>query len=116
DVQHSVELAEIVNRHDVGVIDRRGVTSLVDEPLAELRIRAEMLTDHLQRHFTAEPHIRGAVHHTHATLAEHAVDAIVAEFGPDEIPRRVASHTGRIIRTATTPHGWASADTPTTQR
>ena len=112
DVQHSVEFAEVVDRHDVGVIDRRGVASLVDEPLAKLRIRPEVLADDLQRHLAAEPHIRGAVHHTHTALAEHTVDAIVAEFGPDEVPRRVASHTGRIIRAALTPHRWASADPP----
>src|SRR5699024_4215374 len=80
------------------------------EPFAELCVRTEMLPDDLQGHFTTEPHIRGSVHHAHATLAEHTIDTIVAQFGADQFPRRVASHTRSIIGSGTPSLGWADAD------
>src|SRR5699024_4299453 len=90
--------------------DRRSVPRLVDEPFAELGVRPEMLPDDLQCHFATEPHIRGSVHHAHATLAEHTIDTIVAQFGADQFPRRVASHTRSIIGSATPSLRWADTN------
>ncbi len=87
DVEQAVDLAEVVERHDVCVVDRGGVAGLVDEPLAELRILGEVLGDDLEGDLAAEADVGGAVHHAHAALAEHPVDPVVPEASPGEILR-----------------------------
>jgi hypothetical protein len=73
------------------VVDGRGVARLVDEPLPELRVLGEVLGDDLERDLATEADVRGAVHHTHATLAEHTVDPVVPQATPGEVLRHHSS-------------------------
>ena len=79
EVEDAVGLAGLEDRHDVGVIDRRGELRLGLEALAEVGIVRVLRGNHLQRDRTPEPELGGAVHDAHAAVACDAVDAIVTE-------------------------------------
>ncbi len=79
DEQDVVDLARVVHRDDVGMLDRGRGLGLRDEALTEIRVVGERRCDHLQRDGSLEPELRRAVHDAHPPAPGQAVDAVVDE-------------------------------------
>jgi hypothetical protein len=93
DELHRVEdgvavLADLVDRHDVGVVQPRRL-GLAPEPLQEPCVARGVQRQHLQRYAPAQRHLLDLIHDAHATAADLAHDAVVAqEFGEPRAGRR----------------------------
>ena len=83
DVQVTVALAGLVDRHDAGVIDRRGESRLRQEARAEASILGQVRGQQLQRYLAPQTQVLGAVHHAHAAATEERLDAITPQMGSD---------------------------------
>jgi hypothetical protein len=81
DVELAVDLARLVDRDHVRVVDRGRQHRLALKALAELAVAREVLGDQLQRHRPLEGDLRGPIDDAHATLAGHAVDLVAGEDG-----------------------------------
>ena len=78
----SVDLAQLVGRDDVRVLEPRGDARFVEEHLAQLRAVGEMREDPLERddlHEALDAAPLGDVEPTHAALPEQAEQPIAAE-------------------------------------
>ena len=80
DVRPSVALAVVVDRDDVGVLDRRRRTRLAQEALANARIAEQPGRDDLQRDGTVETQLRGLVDDAHAPATGDAFDPVAGEL------------------------------------
>jgi len=74
-------LADVVNRADVRVVERRGHARLASEPIERLRVGGEIRGQELQRDLAAQADVFGAVHHAHAARAEPLQDLVVTDQG-----------------------------------
>ena len=74
EIEHALGLAGLEDRHDVGMVDRRGELSLGLEALAEVAVAGELGRDHLQGDGPVEPELQGAVDDSHASLTGDGVD------------------------------------------
>ena len=72
-----VVLVDVVDRTDVGVLERGGGAGLALEPLEGLRIADQILGQELQRDAAAELQVLGLVDDAHAAAAELREDAVV---------------------------------------
>ena len=79
DVQRAALLAGGVDRHDVGVVDRRRHARLAREALAELGVAGAVGGDDLQRDGPLQVELDGAVDDAHAAAGDDALDAAAAE-------------------------------------
>ena len=75
----AVMLANVVNRADVRVVERRGGARLPAEPGDRLLVLGERLRQELECHLPAEPRVLGPIDLAHATLADLGGDSIRAE-------------------------------------
>ena len=75
----AVHHCELMDGHDVRMGDRRNGAGLVLESGAHLRIRREVVRQHLQRDIAAEPGITGTVDLAHATGADRLHDFELGE-------------------------------------
>ena len=80
DVRAPIALAVVVDRNDVGVLDRRRGSRLAQEALANARIPEQSRRDHLQRHGAVEAQLRGLVDDAHATATGDAFHPIAGEL------------------------------------
>ena len=87
-------LAELVDRADVRVLQRRGEARFAFEPRQPLGRGDRVGAQQLDRDFAAEPHVFGAIHHAHAAFAEAVEQTIVGNHG------RCHRHGARLARTA----------------
>ena len=69
EIQHPADLADLIDRDDVRVIDRRRRLRLVQEPLPELLIGGQRRRQQLQGHPPVQPLIIGAEHYRHPARA-----------------------------------------------
>jgi hypothetical protein len=79
DVQRPVLLARRVDRHDVGVVDRRRHPRLAREALAKLGVAGAFGGDDLQRDRPLQVELDGAVDDAHAAAGDDALDAAAAK-------------------------------------
>ena len=75
----AVVLADVVQRADVRVAQRRDDPRLAQKALHRLRIAAELRRQQLQRHVTTEPGVFRFVDHAHAAAAERREHTIVRD-------------------------------------
>ena len=66
----AVLLANVVNRADVGMVQRRGRLRLSLKTRECLRVPGNLLRQKLQRHEAVKPSVLRLVDHTHATAAK----------------------------------------------
>ncbi len=86
-------LVDVVDRADVGVLERGGGPRLALQPLERLRVPAELLRQELQRHAAAELQILGFVDDAHAAAAELREDAVVRDRLADQGEPRFATNS-----------------------
>jgi hypothetical protein len=75
----AVPLVDLVDRADVGVVERRCGLGLAEKPLAQAGIRHRLGGQEFQRHRPLQPSILGAVHDAHGALAELLNDPIARD-------------------------------------
>ena len=79
EVELPVLLARAVDRHDVGMIDRRRHPRLALEALAEVRVGGAVGGDQLERDRTPEIELDGAVDDAHAAAPRDGLDPVSTE-------------------------------------
>jgi hypothetical protein len=97
DEQQAICLAGLVDRHDVGVVDRRRQLRLAQEALAERLIVGEAGGEQLQRNGPPQPAILREVDHAHAAAGRARMRS-----GSRRAPFRPAAHRSRA---RAHPHG-----------
>ena len=75
-----VARARVVDRDDVGVVDRGGGARLADEALAEVGVPRQLRGDELQRDGAVEVELECSVDHAHAPAAGDPQDAVAGEL------------------------------------
>ena len=75
-----VALARVVDRDDVGVVDRRRGARLADEAIAEVGVLGELRGDELQRDRAIEVELERSIDHPHAAAARDPQDAVAGEL------------------------------------
>ncbi len=74
--------AHVVDRADVGVIERRGEARLTLESIERLRVGGELGRQELERDLTPQSGVFRAVNHPHAPAAEAIENPVMADDGP----------------------------------
>ena len=95
DERPTLELADVVDRADVGMIERRRRARLAAEPLDRLRIPGDVVGQELQRDVPPEPRVPGLVDHAHPAPAQLFQDAVVGDGAADH--RRGVCHRLRSL-------------------
>ena len=72
-------MADVEQRADVRMIERRDGARLAVEAVAQLRVGGERRGEDLDRDGAIEPRIAGAIHLAHPTLADECDDFVGAE-------------------------------------
>ena len=83
DERPTLELSDVVNRADVGIVERRRGARLAAKPLDRLGVLGDVVGKKLERNIPAEPVVSGLVDHAHPTPAQLFQDAVVRN-GPTE--------------------------------
>ena len=83
EVETAVDVACVVDRHHVRVLERHGELRLAREALAEALIERQLGRHQLQRDRPLQPQVEGAVDDAHPTAADQLVDPIADELGAD---------------------------------
>ena len=94
DERAPVLLADVVDRADVRVVQRRRRPRFAREPAQRLRIPRELFGDELERHGTVQPRVFGFVDDAHAAAAELLDDAVVRERLTDQ---RIAAGLTAVV-------------------
>src|ERR1700757_793119 len=76
-------LANVVNRADIRMVQRRRCLRLATEPLQRLPILRQILRQKLQRDKAPEPSVFRLVDDTHAPTAKFRNDAVMRDGLPD---------------------------------
>ncbi len=66
DVGHRVRRVDVVDRHDVGMIERGGRARLLLEALQSVGIGGDLAREHLDRDIAREPHVPRPPNLSHA--------------------------------------------------
>jgi hypothetical protein len=82
DVEASVDLADVVDRHDVRVVESRGDAGFAAEPLVEVGVLGVVGKQHLQRHHAVDCGVVGAPHLAHPATAQQINQLVAAEWRP----------------------------------
>src|SRR5689334_18256392 len=77
---HVAVLAEVVNRQDVGMIERRSRLRFPMQPFLKSGTAGEVAGQDLQRHLTAQTFVAGEINFSHSTRAQQANDLIGAHL------------------------------------
>ena len=77
DVQAVVDLTDVVDRHDVGIVEAGGGAGLAAEPLLEVGVLGVVGEQHLQRDDAVDGGVVRAPHLAHAATAQQ-LDQLVA--------------------------------------
>jgi hypothetical protein len=88
---------DVVERADVGMVQRRCGARFRAKPLENERFAADIVRQELQRDEAPQAAVFGFVNHAHAATAEFFHDAVVADARVDDITR---------IRTGASPMIW----------
>jgi hypothetical protein len=81
-VKPTVDLPDVVDRHDVRIVKARRCTRLAAEPLLELRVLGEVRQQHLQGHHPVDGGVVGAPHLAHAAAAQQLDQLVAAKWRP----------------------------------
>ena len=93
DVADAVRGADLVDRHDVGVVEGRGRARLLLEARQPVRIPGGRAAEHLDRDRAPEREVAGTVDVAHAARTELLGDLVVPEAPPpDEVDGRWLAH------------------------
>ena len=102
-VEAAVDIACVVDRHDVRMLERHRELGLPGEPLAETLVERELGRDELERHCPLEPQVVGAVDDAHPAAADHVLDPVADE---------VSASPGRQLDHPTVPSAFRADPTP----
>jgi hypothetical protein len=94
DERSLVLLADVVDRADVRVVQRRRRLRFAREPAQRLWIPRELFGDELERHRTAEARVVGLVNDAHAAAAQPGDDTVVRERLTDQ---RIAAGLTAVV-------------------
>ena len=94
DEQQAVDLARLVERDDVRVVDGGREARLAVETGAERLVLHELGSEHLQRDLAPEAQVLGPVHDTHAAAADDGLDAVARQLRADA---QVSRHLVAVI-------------------
>ena len=83
EVEAAVELARVVDRHDVRVLERHRQLRLAREALAEAFVGRELGRHQLQRDDALEAEVARAVDHAHSALPDELLGAVAEEVVPN---------------------------------
>ena len=83
DEQLAVGLADLVNRADVGMVERRRCTRLSHQPLSGVIVCGRVRWQQLDRHAPAQVRVFGQKHFGHAAGAEPGANLVVPESRAD---------------------------------
>ena len=86
DERLAVVLADLVNRADVGMVQRRGRLRFAPEALQRLRVLGHIIGQELQSDKAAELCVLGLVDHAHPAATELLDDAVVRDGLADHVP------------------------------
>src|SRR5215469_16298031 len=75
----AVLLTNVVDRADIGMVQRRSRLGFTPESFERLWVAGELFRKELQRDKTVEACVLGLVHHTHATAVEFLDDPVVRD-------------------------------------
>ena len=81
-VQPAVDLADVVDRHDVGIVQTCRGAGLAAEPLVELGVLGVVRQQHLQRHHPVDLGVVSAPHLAHAAAAQQLDQLVAAKWRP----------------------------------
>jgi hypothetical protein len=79
DIRRGFEFADLIDRANIGVIDGGRSLRFTLEAVHGCAIAGHVFGQELQRNFTLQLQVFGAVHHAHATAAELLDNAIVRD-------------------------------------
>ncbi|PQM44595.1 hypothetical protein C1Y40_05246 [Mycobacterium talmoniae] len=79
EVEAAVDVAVVVDRHDVRVVEVRGATGVVAEALRKLRIRGELRGQHLDGDDAVGAGVVGAIHLAGVAAAHHVQQLVAPE-------------------------------------
>ncbi len=105
DEEQLAELAGLVDRDDVRVVDRGRELRLAQEAVAERFVLGEVGGEELERDVALQALVLGQVDDAHAAAAEQGLDAVPGELGAD--PRVVAHLHVRILAFGGSPERYA---------
>ncbi len=74
--------ADVMDREDVRVVERRGGLGFLRESPEPIRIRGEVVRKHLDRHFTPERRVARAIDLAHPARTERREDLAASESRP----------------------------------
>jgi hypothetical protein len=94
DEQAPVDVADVVDGHDVRVLECRGDSRLALKARPELEIGGKRRCDDLQRHATLQPIFASEEHRAHSAAAELALD----EVTPKPVARVEVAHRTVVPR------------------
>ncbi len=83
DERHAVGFADFVDDGDVGMLDERRGTRLVQQPLAPDRIVHEIVGQDLERDLAAEVDVHRAIDDPHPAAADFLADVVVRQSPAD---------------------------------
>jgi hypothetical protein len=83
DVQLCVDLSRVVDRDDIGVLQRGGQLGLGQKALTEKRILGQLGGDQLDREGALQAQVIGPIDDPHPAAARERLDPIAEELGPD---------------------------------
>ena len=98
DEQHPVDLAVVVDRNDVGLLQPASRMSFALKALPEGRVVRNALREQLQRDDAVALGVLGLVDLTHAALADQPQQAVGAELGA--LPRPLLAHWTTFLRSS----------------
>ena len=79
-IGRSLDIADIENRKDVGVVETRGSTAFQRKSLQAVGIRGERFWKNLNGDVAVEPRGTGSVHLSHTARADGRMNFVGAEF------------------------------------
>ena len=79
DVQPVVDLADVVDRHDVRIVQPCGGPGFAPEPLVEIGVLGVVGEQHLQRHHPVDRGVVGLPHLAHAATTQQLDQRVAAE-------------------------------------
>ena len=81
----SLVIADLVNRADVGVVQRRSCARLAAKAFQGLRVLCDLVRQELERDEAAKIGIFGFEHHAHPAAAELTDDAVMRDRSSDHV-------------------------------
>ena len=80
------DLAHVMDRADVGMVQRRGSLRFALEARQRLGISGHVFGQELESDKTVKARVLSLVDHSHASAAEHLDYAVVGDSGVDHVP------------------------------